>query len=116
VLAKEAALAALQDESFYRETLELTEKGKRFLYSEIEALGLSYIPSHTNFVLIDTRLDDQWVTSRLIERGVIVRPAGSYDMAGYIRVTVGSAEQNERFVEALTRTLADARPNEFKIT
>ena len=105
VPAQTAAVAALGDVSFYERTLEITRGGKEYLYRSLDALGLSYVPSHTNFILIDTGMDDGVVCNKLLERGIIARPAGSYDLPDHIRITVGLQEHNEKFIHALKEIL-----------
>jgi histidinol-phosphate aminotransferase len=102
VLAAAAAEAALGDEAFYNETLAVTAAGKRYLYAELDRLGLRYLRSHTNFVLIDVGRDSRLVYDALLRQGVIVR-AGYRQLPTHIRVTVGTQPQNERFVAALER-------------
>jgi histidinol-phosphate aminotransferase len=101
VPAQAAAIGALRDEEFYRRTLEVTESGKEYLYRNFERLGLSYVPSHTNFILVDTGMDDGEVFDRLLDQGLITRPAASYNLPRHIRITVGLPQQNQRLIEAL---------------
>ncbi len=105
VPAQAAAIGALRDEEFYRRTLEVTESGKEYLYRNFERLGLSYVPSHTNFILVDTGMDDREVCDRLLEQGLITRPAANYNLPGHIRITVGLPQQNQRLVEALEEVI-----------
>jgi histidinol-phosphate aminotransferase len=102
VLAAAAAEAALTDETFYAETLAVTADGKRYLYGELDRMGLRYLRSHTNFILIDTGRDSRGVYDALLRQGVIVR-AGYTRLPTHIRVTVGTRAQNERFIAALAR-------------
>jgi histidinol-phosphate aminotransferase len=81
---------------------------KRYFYRELDALGLSCIRSHTNFVLIDTGRDAQELFQALLRQGVIVRAATLYTLPNHIRVTVGRHAENERFFEAL-RTVMQRR-------
>ncbi len=104
-LAEKAGCAALNDREFYERTLELTRRGKEYLYKELAALGLRYLPSQTNFVIIDMERDCREIQQRLLALGVIVRPADTYRMPTCIRVTVGTHEQNRRFVQALKQVL-----------
>jgi histidinol-phosphate aminotransferase len=106
VLAQAAALGALKDAEFYRRTIEVTLSGKEYLYRNLKRLGLSFVPSHTNFVLIDTGMDDTVVCKRLLQEGLIARPAGNYRLPGHIRVTVGLPQQNQRFIEALSEIVS----------
>jgi histidinol-phosphate aminotransferase len=100
-LAEKAGCAALEDREFYERTLELTRQGKDYLYKELKDLGLRFLPSQTNFVIIDMQRECRKIQRSLLELGVIVRPADSYRMPTCIRVTVGTPEQNRRFMQAL---------------
>jgi histidinol-phosphate aminotransferase len=104
VVAALAAEAALGDTAFRERTLELTRAGKAYLYAELDRLGLTYHRSHTNFVLVDTGRDAREVYRALLSRGVIIR-AGLPHLPTHVRVTVGTPEQNERFVRALEAAL-----------
>ena len=108
VLAQAAASAALADEDFVRRTLELTREEKRFLYGRLEAMGLRFTPSHTNFILIDLGRDTREVDRALVEAGVIVRAYGDGGLSTCLRLTIGTREQNERFLRALRARLGKA--------
>jgi histidinol-phosphate aminotransferase len=104
LVSQNAALGALDDTEFLMETLRITDEGKRQIYSALDALGLKYILSSTNFIFIDTARDGDLIAEELMKRGVIVRSAKNYGTPNHIRVTVGTKDQNQRFIEAL-RTL-----------
>jgi histidinol-phosphate aminotransferase len=72
-------------------------------------MGLSYVKSGTNFVLVDTGRDGDLVTEGLMKRGVIVRSAKMYGTPTSIRVTVGTGQQNARFIGALGEAIAELR-------
>jgi histidinol-phosphate aminotransferase len=99
-VAQAAASAALADPEFARMCVRETRSGLRRLEAGFQALGLEYIPSQANFSLVKVG-DGARVSEALQRKGVIVRPVKSYDLPGYIRVTVGTAEQNERFLREL---------------
>jgi len=101
LLAQAAALAALEDAEFCRRTLELTRRGKDFFYRRLKALGLGFVESHTNFILIDTGRDSGQVFAELLREGIIVRAGYGGPLARFIRVTIGTEEQNRRVLEAL---------------
>ena len=101
IVSQHAALGALQDDAFIQRTIENTRKGREEIYEALGRLGLSYVESSTNFILIDTGRDGDLVTEELMRRGVIVRSAKNYGTPTSIRVTVGTPEQNHRFIEAL---------------
>ena len=106
-LSQVAALAALDDEDFLRRTQSVVWDGLRYLYSEIERLGLSYLPTHTNFFLIEVPEDAKCIFEAMLCRGVIVRAMNSYGLSRHIRINAGLPQENERFIQALSSTLAD---------
>jgi histidinol-phosphate aminotransferase len=108
-LAQVAALAALQDESHILECLRMIEAGRHFLYDEFGAMGLRYTPSRANFILVDVGRSATDVFNWLLKEGVIVRPMTSFGMETCLRVTVGTPEENRRFVKALKKVLAGAK-------
>jgi histidinol-phosphate aminotransferase len=103
-VAQWAALAALDDEEHVTRSLETNRRGMEFLNLELAKLGLSYVPSHGNFILVRVGHGNE-IYQRLLTEGVIVRPMGAYDFPEYVRVTVGTMEENHRFIEALRRVI-----------
>jgi len=99
-VAQAAAIAALDDREFTRMCATETRKGLRRLEAGFTELGLSFVPSQANFVLVRVG-DGTRVSGALQRRGVIVRPVKSYNLPEYIRVTAGTAEQNERLLREL---------------
>jgi histidinol-phosphate aminotransferase len=100
-LAQAAAIAALEDEGFKEMVLRKNEEGKVYLQGEFERMGLPYVPSQTNFVLVDLKRDSQGVHDALLRKGIIVRPGRLWDLPTSIRVTIGTMEQNRKFITAL---------------
>lgn len=103
--AQEAALAALDDVAHVEDSVENTEKGKRFLTKELHARGIDVIPSQANFLTFCLNKDALRVYESLLREGVIVRPLHSFGMDRCIRVTIGKEAENRRFVDALTKVL-----------
>ncbi len=101
------ALAALNDREHYDKTLTGTREGLSFLSREVEQLGCRAYPSHTNFFLIDVRGDATRLYEAMLHKGVIVRSMKAYGFPGFIRITIGTAEENKRFVEALGQCLQE---------
>jgi histidinol-phosphate aminotransferase len=101
LVSQYAALGALDDEEFVKRTVEITKEGRKEIYRALDRLGLSYVESSTNFIFIDTGMNGDIITEELMKRGVIVRSAVNYGTPHSIRVTVGTEEQNKKFVEAL---------------
>jgi histidinol-phosphate aminotransferase len=100
-IAQAAAAAALEDETFVRETLELVHRGLDDLYRGLDHLGLAYVPSQSNFFLIKVDRNADRVFEEMLKQGVIVRSMTSYGFPDYIRINVGLPEENRRFLDAL---------------
>ncbi|MET0484561.1 MAG: histidinol-phosphate transaminase, partial [Candidatus Rokuibacteriota bacterium] len=79
-LAQVAALAALDDESHVMECVRMIEAGRHYLYDEFKALGIKYVPSRANFILVDVGHSASDVFQRLLKEGVIVRPLTPFGM------------------------------------
>ncbi|MGV1100811.1 histidinol-phosphate transaminase [Thiovibrio sp. JS02] len=103
------ALAALADEAHYQNTLTLTREGIAWLSREVEKLGCKAFPSQTNFFLIDVKGDGKRLYEQMLGKGVIVRPMQAYGFPDYIRITVGTPAENQRFVSALAAALKELR-------
>jgi histidinol-phosphate aminotransferase len=110
IMAQEAAVAALKDQEHVRQSKELIVEGKDYLYQEFDRLGLDYVPSQTNFVFVDVNMDARKVFTALLREGVIVRSGDIFDHANHIRVTVGTPEQNKRFIISLEKVLKELAP------
>jgi len=104
-LAQAAALAALADTAYVDESRALNRSGMRQLEDGVRALGLPFVPSHANFLLIRVG-DAAAVYQRLLKQGVIVRPVANYGLPEFLRVTVGLPGENRRFIDALAAALA----------
>jgi len=104
-LAQAAATAALDDEAFVKETLSVTREGLSYLYGQLEEMGLFYVPSQTNFILVDVQKPANEVYQALLREGVIVRSMASYGLKTHERITVGTMAENERLVKALRKVL-----------
>jgi histidinol-phosphate aminotransferase len=105
LLAQVGALAALDDKAFLNKTLKFTAKEKEVLYKAFDRMELKYITSATNFILVDVKKDCKAVFNELLKRGIIVRDMKAWGLDTYIRVTVGTAEENKMFLKALKEIL-----------
>ena len=105
LLAQIGARAALEDREFVDRTLHLVHSGLDYLYGELDRLGLTYHPTQANFFLIDMQRDAQAVFEAMLRQGVIVRSMKSYGFPRCIRVNVGTADENRRFITALGAVL-----------
>jgi histidinol-phosphate aminotransferase len=93
-------VAALKDTGFVEESYRLNQSGMQQLSAAFDALGLEYVPSFGNFVLVKVG-DAERMYQELLKRGVIVRPVGNYGLPEWLRVTVGLPEENKKFIAAL---------------
>ena len=104
-LAQDAAIAALEDESFLEETVKLVSDELDFIYAALDDLGMEYFKSQANFLLIKVVKDANEVFEDLLKQGVIVRSMTSYGYPDCIRVNVGLHAENVRFLEALGKVV-----------
>lgn len=108
-LAQAAAIAALGDLAFLEKGAELNRAGYKQLTQGFEELGLTYLPSAGNFVLVKVGEDDgagARVNLALLKLGVIVRPVGNYGLPQWLRISIGLPEENAAFLEALKKVLS----------
>jgi histidinol-phosphate aminotransferase len=103
-IAQIGALAGLQDEEHQAKTREVIREGREFLEAEFRTRRLEYVPSVANFILVKVGEGNE-VFQKLLKRGMIVRAMHEYKLPEWIRVSVGTPEQNRRFLEDLDRVL-----------
>ena len=103
-IAQAGAIAGLADIEHQQKTKKLTDEGRERLESAFGEMGLKYVPSSANFVMVNVG-DGGEVFKRLMKKGIIVRSMVSYHLPAYIRVSVGTSEQNERFLSELPSAL-----------
>ena len=107
VVALSAAVAALNDMEFVARSYADNLQGMRQIEEGARALGLEWIPPYGNFITIRVGRAAE-IYRRLLKRGVIVRPvAGGYQLPEHLRVTIGTADENERFLAALGASLRE---------
>lgn len=108
-LAQQAAVAALADEAFIQRSRAVNDAGLQALQAECAARGWPVIPSRANFVTVHLGVPAGRVFDALLREGVIIRPLGGQQDTGglscFVRITVGTAEQNARVIAALDRVL-----------
>ncbi len=103
-----AAVAALKDTDFIEQSRALNLQGMAQLEQGFTQLGLAWVPSRANFILVDVQRNGAQVFEALLKKGVIVRPVGGgYGMPHHIRVSIGLGGENSRFLQALTQVMQD---------
>lgn len=105
-LALLAAEAAIQDQDHVRQSVELNTRERARLDAALKAMGLKPLPSQANFIAVDFGREAKPIHQALLERGVIVRPMASYQMPTFLRVSIGTERENDRFLDALKAALA----------
>jgi histidinol-phosphate aminotransferase len=104
-LVQAGAIAALDDTEHVMRTRTNNFNGRAFLEMGLRNLGLSFIPSSANFILVKVG-NGQHVFEALQNQGVITRPMGGYQLPEFIRISVGTQQENERCLRALENVLA----------
>ncbi|MDE2058462.1 MAG: histidinol-phosphate transaminase [candidate division NC10 bacterium] len=104
-LAGTAASAALDDVAHLAGSKRLNEAGKQYLYQAFEELGVRYVPTAANFILIDVERDGEQIVRALAKKRVAVCSLARYGLPTSLRVTIGAFRENERFVAALREVL-----------
>jgi histidinol-phosphate aminotransferase len=105
-LAQWAAIASLRDPEQVPRSVAANEAGKAYLYAGFDRLGCTYVPTQSNFILVDVHQPCREVFGRLLREGVIVRTGDIFGYPTMIRVTIGTADENARFLATLERILA----------
>ena len=103
-LAQAAAIAALKDQDFLARSFAVNRDGKKQLQNAFTQLGLMFVPSFANFVLVHVG-DAARINLELLKRGVIVRPVAGDGLPEWLRVSIGLPEENQKFIDALTAIL-----------
>ncbi|MCK5800887.1 MAG: aminotransferase class I/II-fold pyridoxal phosphate-dependent enzyme, partial [Deltaproteobacteria bacterium] len=103
--AQTAAIAALADPDHVARAVALNTRELAHLETGLHHLGLSFLSSQANFILADIGQDAACVTQRLLREGIIVRAFPHPRLNTMLRITTGTAEQNEHFLQALARVL-----------
>lgn len=109
-IALAGAEAALNDTEFVQRAYALNSAGMLQMTRGLDALGIDYIPSQGNFVSFEVKgnaNDTLTVYQSLLKQGVIVRPLGNYDMPQHLRVTIGLAPENEKFLKSLEKAIGE---------
>ncbi|MGZ5012012.1 MAG: histidinol-phosphate transaminase [Methylobacter sp.] len=101
MLALAAAEAALTDTEHLQNTIAVNAQGMQFITDGFKKMGLEWIPSAGNFVLVDLKQPAMPIYELLLRKGVIVRPVGVYELPNHLRITIGTQSENQLFLQAL---------------
>jgi len=103
-IAQAGALAGLQDEEHQQRTRDLNDSGLNFFHRSFDEMGLEYVPSVANFVLVKVG-DGDVIFQKMLNKGVIIRAMRGYKLPEWVRISVGTREQNERCIRELKEAL-----------
>ena len=106
-IAQAGALAALTDDTHVEQTRAINKEGLAFYETAFKERGLEFVPSVANFVLVNVGDGDR-VFKDMLKQGVIVRAMRGYKLPGWVRISIGTPEQNRRCLEVLDSVLATA--------
>ncbi len=104
-MAQVAALASLKDREHVRRSVQMVAEGKAYLYEQLDLMGLEYVPTQGNFVLVNTGRDSRAIFDALMRRGITVRTGDIFGLHTWIRVTIGTLEHKQSFIKALIEAL-----------
>jgi len=105
-LAQAAAVAAIEDTFFLWRTKWLVVRGRKFFYNRFKKMGLEFLPSQANFILVNMRSNGHDAYQALLRQGMIVRPMNSYKLPDWIRITIGRRSQNVQLIKMLKSYLS----------
>lgn len=103
--AQRAAEAALYDRAFYEKSREMNGEGKKYLYGELDKMGLKYYPTQANFICIHVKRDSKELFRTMMEKGITIRPLASFGLSEWIRITIGMEEDNKFLIRILEECL-----------
>ena len=103
-LAQVGAIAALGDDEHLRDTKRVVDQGRAYLQEQFRQMQIQFVPSVANFVMVNVG-DGCAVFQKLLERKIIVRPLKGYGLTEWVRVSVGTIEENKRLIAALREVL-----------
>ena len=104
-MAQIAAIAALDDREHVENSLKTTKEGIEFLSSEFDRLGLKYIPTFTNFIMVQFKDKTKMVHEMLLKHGIVVRPLDPYGIHDYLRISIGTMKENQKLISILKEIL-----------
>jgi len=104
-IAQAGALAALNDQAYQRKTKEVVDAGRAYLEEQFHDMQLGFVPGAANFVMVNVR-GGAAVFKKLLAHKIIVRPLKGYNLPEWVRISVGTMEQNKKCIAALKEVLS----------
>jgi histidinol-phosphate aminotransferase len=106
-IAQVGALAALEDDEHLRDTKRLIDEGRAYLHGQFAKMKIPFVPGIANFVMLRVG-DGHAVFEKLLRQGIIVRPLKGYNLPEWVRISVGTMEENKKCVAALNKVMREA--------
>jgi histidinol-phosphate aminotransferase len=103
-IAQVGALAALEDDEHLRETKRVIDEGRAYLHEQFSKMKIPFVPGTANFVMVNVG-DGYAVFEKLLRRGIIVRPLKGYNLPEWVRISVGTMEENRKLIAALKEVM-----------
>lgn len=107
VLSQKVAIVALEDQQFIADSVKKNEEGKQLYVEFCNRYNLKYYPSQTNFILFEVKADSDIIFQEMMKRGFIIRSGNALGTPGFIRVTIGTEQQNRKFLANLEEVLKE---------
>jgi len=104
-LAQVAAIAALKDKTHIAQSRKIVNEGKKFFTKELKELNLFFVPSSTNFILVEVGKNSKMIYEKLLRNGIIVREMSAWGLNGFIRITIGNMKENKLFINELKKNI-----------
>ena len=105
--AQIAAVAALEDQQFTDFIVKTNQQELAYYYEEFAKLGLHYIESNGNFVLVKIGIDSAFAELAFLKRGIVIRNGEEFGLPGWLRISVGRIEENRKVIEVLKEVLKE---------
>jgi histidinol-phosphate aminotransferase len=105
-VAQAGAIAALDDEAHLRETKRVIDEGRAYLQKQFAEMQIPFVPAAANFIMVKVG-DGCAVFQKLLQRKIIVRPLKGYGLPEWVRISVGTMEENQKLVAALSEVIRD---------
>jgi len=105
-IAQIGALAALEDDKHRRETKQVIDVGRAYLHKEFAKLKVPFVPGTANFVMVNVG-DGHAVFEKLLRRSIIVRPLKGYNLAEWVRISIGTMEENRKMIAGLRKVISE---------
>ncbi|MFZ5353616.1 MAG: histidinol-phosphate transaminase [Bacillota bacterium] len=105
LITQAAAIAAINDEEFLKKVVDNNTEGKHYIYDEFDKMGIEYAKTEANHIIFNSQMDSEQVFNSLLRKGVIIRPQGGFNPETWLRVSIGTMEENRFFIKCLKEVM-----------